>query len=356
MSDPKPTIKTKVLIISDTHGIEPPTNLPDLSLSVAMSKVNLNGHPLPPKPPYHPPLPSADVAIHCGDLTKRSTIDEYRAAMRLLLSIDAPIRIAIAGNHDLALDPNYYKDHGKKYMHRRVDKRDWYAKHVKTQDDVFAIINESQTKGVYYIKEGVHDFTLKNGAKLRIYASPWTPIFGGWAFQYDRGKHRFDIPADVDFAVTHGPPHGLLDLAWDGSRAGCPNLLQAIYKSKPRVHCYGHIHEGWGAYLGEWKELSQKEPPTYLSIFDQDKSRVLEDIEKLRVTSADNTSTKEEKKARYSKYSEAGSCEVDVSPEGDVPVEKGKRTLFVNAAVLDARYKISNFPWIVNIDLAAADK
>ena len=277
--------------------------------------------------------------------------------MRLLLTLDAPIKIVIAGNHDLALDINYSKDHSKskEIKHRSLDKRDWYKKNIRTHDDVLAIINGSESKGVYYIQEGVHDFTLKNGAKLRLYASPWTPTFGDWAFQYDHGKHHFEIPDDIDFVVTHGPPHGLLDLAWDGSLAGCPDLLQAIYESKPRVHCYGHIHEGWGAYLGEWRE-PDKEPLTYLSVFDQNKSQVLETIDTLRVTSADNMTTKDEKEARYSKYSEAGCCSVDANPDGDVPIEKGKQTLFVNAAILDPRYKISNFPWIVDIDLPIADK
>ena len=45
-------------------------------------------------------LPKADVAIHCGDLTDGSLLEEFRGAIRLLRDIDAPLKLVIAGNHD----------------------------------------------------------------------------------------------------------------------------------------------------------------------------------------------------------------------------------------------------------------
>ena len=46
----------------------------------------------------------ADVAIHCGDLTAESNIDEYRASVQFLWALNAPLKLVIAGNHDFTLD------------------------------------------------------------------------------------------------------------------------------------------------------------------------------------------------------------------------------------------------------------
>jgi predicted MPP superfamily phosphohydrolase len=73
-----PNIKTRFLIISDTHGME--------------------------FSPEDKPLKCADVAIHCGDLTDGSKLDEFRTAIRLLKDIDAPLKLIIAGNHDFTMD------------------------------------------------------------------------------------------------------------------------------------------------------------------------------------------------------------------------------------------------------------
>ena len=71
-------IKTRLLILSDTHGM------------------NFS--------PANQPLQRADVAIHCGDLTDGSKLEEFRAAIRLLKGTDAPLKLAIAGNHDFTMD------------------------------------------------------------------------------------------------------------------------------------------------------------------------------------------------------------------------------------------------------------
>ena len=79
-----PSIKTRFLIISDTHGME--------------------------FSPEEKPLKRADVAIHCGDLTDGSTLDEFRTTIRLLKDIDAPLKLVIAGNHDFTMDiPTFEK-------------------------------------------------------------------------------------------------------------------------------------------------------------------------------------------------------------------------------------------------------
>ena len=56
------------------------------------------------------------------------------------------------------------------------------------------------------------------------------------------------IPEGTDVVLTHGPPLGHGDLCKSGLRAGCLDLLDELQsRVKPKFHCFGHIHEGFGA-------------------------------------------------------------------------------------------------------------
>ena len=46
---------------------------------------------------------------------------------------------------------------------------------------------------------------------------------------------------------------GRLDFA-GGKHLGCPHLMRAIARARPRLHCFGHIHEGAGAQFLDWYE------------------------------------------------------------------------------------------------------
>lgn len=54
--------------------------------------------------------PEADVAVHCGGLTKESKIDETRQAVQLLQNLKAPLKLVVAGNHDFTLDIPAFKE------------------------------------------------------------------------------------------------------------------------------------------------------------------------------------------------------------------------------------------------------
>ena len=85
---------------------------------------------------------------------------------------------------------------------------------------------------------------------LRIYGSPWQPRFFNWAFNLDRGEplRRIweRIPQGIDILLTHGPPHGILDVTVRGLRVGCEELAAALPRVRPRLHVFGHIHESYG--------------------------------------------------------------------------------------------------------------
>ena len=82
---------------------------------------------------------------------------------------------------------------------------------------------------------------------IRFWGSPITPEFCNWAFMReprDIGRHWDAIPDDTDVLITHGPPHGILDQCPDS--VGCEQLLEAVKRVGPKVHAFGHIHEGHG--------------------------------------------------------------------------------------------------------------
>lgn len=149
---PKSHIKTRFLIISDTHSSDPKQN--------AQTDA-----------PFRPPLPKADVLLHCGDLTMVGLLDEYERTLDMLESIDADLKLVIAGNHDISLDETYYNRKGA-YMQGKRHEADMPRKAREMWTGPRA-----QKAGVTYLDEGTHIFILKNGARLGVYASPYQPEF-----------------------------------------------------------------------------------------------------------------------------------------------------------------------------------
>lgn len=80
--------------------------------------------------------------------------------------------------------------------------------------------------------------------KLVVYGAADLPVCGGDdnAFQYQPDRHPWKgrVPMDTDVLVTHTPPKFHRDLA-----LGCPGLLEEVWRVKPKLHVFGHIH--WGA-------------------------------------------------------------------------------------------------------------
>uniref|UniRef100_A0A3B3ZJ90 Uncharacterized protein n=1 Tax=Periophthalmus magnuspinnatus TaxID=409849 RepID=A0A3B3ZJ90_9GOBI len=87
---------------------------------------------------------------------------------------------------------------------------------------------------------------------FRIYGSPWQPWYYGWGFNLPRGQALLDkwnqIPDSTDILVTHCPPLGFLDwVPKKMQRVGCMELLNTVQRRvQPKLHVFGHIHEGYG--------------------------------------------------------------------------------------------------------------
>jgi predicted phosphohydrolase len=160
------------------------------------------------------PIPPGDVLVHAGDLSFVGSEDQLRAEADWLRSLPHPFKVVVAGNHDFGFEVD--PERARPLMH-----------------------------GLVYLQDAE---TTIGG--LRFYGSPWQPRFMDWAFNLDRGpaiRAKWDlVPAGVDVLVTHGPPAGHGDRTLGGTAVGCADLLDAVRRIRPRLHVFGHIHEGYG--------------------------------------------------------------------------------------------------------------
>eukprot|EP00980_Cylindrotheca_fusiformis_P013875 scaffold3598_cov115-Cylindrotheca_fusiformis.AAC.11 len=176
-------------------------------------------------------LPPGDILIHGGDFTKCGEIGSIRDLGAYFQESGFAEVVCIAGNHDLPLHPGFYKEQWKRFHATPVDMNK--AQHALT--------------GCTYLNDS--SYTTKHG--LEVYGSPWSPFFFDWAFNLYRGRDIREkwelIPDSSDILITHGPPLGRGDFTSSHIRAGCYDLLVEVQQRvKPRVHIFGHIHEGAG--------------------------------------------------------------------------------------------------------------
>lgn len=170
-------------------------------------------------------LEPADVLLLAGDLTEGSWAD-FRRMLDFLSKLDYEHKVVIGGNHD------EWFEHG---VAQKV------LKHQFSEAGVTYLFHEPMTLTV-------------NGHVVKLFGSPYVPRFSNMAFERDEmvlERLYSDIPDRLDLLVTHGPPLGVLDQNHMGKKCGSSALAKAVADKKPKVHVFGHIHEGYGALLGE---------------------------------------------------------------------------------------------------------
>jgi hypothetical protein len=196
----------------------------------------------------------------------------------MLKAIDAPVKLVIAGNHDFTLDDKAFSK-TRQEISSNIDESALKCTYGDL-GEAKALFDTEETRaaGTMFLDEGTHRIPLANGALMTVYASPYTPSkSSGWGYQYDpsQGEHDWTIDSTVDLAMTHSPPRGIFDYTGSKTRVGSPGLFAAIAKAKPKVHCFGHIHESWGAKLVKWRpELSDE--PSHFTDVDNDGSELIE--------------------------------------------------------------------------------
>ncbi|KAF2738470.1 hypothetical protein EJ04DRAFT_560766 [Polyplosphaeria fusca] len=117
-----------------------------------------------------------------------------------MAKIPAELRLIIAGNHEISLDRKYYLNEGGV---------------------------EATYKNCLSLVQGPESLATQSGITFLEEAST--------------------IPENIDIVMTHGPPKYILDTTPDDRSAGCEHLRIAIERTHPRLHCFGHVHCGYGA-------------------------------------------------------------------------------------------------------------
>ena len=159
-----------------------------------------------------------DVLIHCGDSTNSRNIiynqSEFDDFIDWYIKVPVDNKVLIAGNHCTWATKKYNIDY------------------IKEKTNINYLCHEAKV---------IND--------LLIFGSPYTPLFRDWNFMMNRSKlSRYweAIPENLDILVTHGPPKGVLDVAKKSTNeieyCGDNALLKMVKKVKPKIHCFGHIH------------------------------------------------------------------------------------------------------------------
>jgi len=176
---------TRLVLISDTHDLQDQVEVPD-----------------------------GDILIHAGDLTMRGALKDLVPINNYFAALPHEHKLVIAGNHDFCFES--YNEVARKLL-----------------SSVTYLQDESVTV------EGIE-----------FYGSPWQPRFEDWAFNADRGPEIAavwaQIPSATQVLITHGPPVGIRDVLQSGAGVGCLDLLRRVRSVKPKLHVFGHIHEGYG--------------------------------------------------------------------------------------------------------------
>lgn len=195
---------------------------------------------------FQPELEGGDLLIVAGDLTGRDEVSEYHSFIDWIGQQKYEKKVLIAGNHDNLLS----------------------AHSVALKNSVLQYLCDSGTEFHYYpaLQKGMPDGTTYVRKKFKIWGSPWTLWFEGinplcTAFTVKTEAELAEkwalIPDDIDILVTHSPPFGILDEVHrysskrrcaEHAHVGSISLEHELKRIKPKLHVFGHIHEGYGMY------------------------------------------------------------------------------------------------------------
>jgi len=174
-------------------------------------------------------VPDGDLLIHAGDMAEDGTAAEIQDQIDWLKTFPHRHKVVICGNHDGYLDERCRR---KEDANRKIDWGD-----------------------IHYLEHSAVTLTFPshNDRSLRIYGAPQIPKCGGseFAFQYQRHEDAWTgtIPQDIDILITHTPPKYHLDLP---TALGCQFLLREVWKIRPTLHVFGHVHAGYGSERVFW--------------------------------------------------------------------------------------------------------
>jgi len=164
---------------------------------------------------------NVDIVIFSGDCSNPrdpyTNEPEVRNFLTWFAALPIKHKIFVAGNHDTSIEK------------KLITKIDFVARNIIYLENDYCFVDD-----------------------LKIFGTPYTPSFGmGWAFNKARNKMHDKIWShvedDTDIIISHGPPKYILDLSTDMSHnlefCGCSSFFKLCKKLKPKLVCFGHIHD-----------------------------------------------------------------------------------------------------------------
>jgi len=170
---------------------------------------------------YKPIIDVCDILIITGNLTARDSYKEYEMFDEWLKKQKADLKIVIGGNHDNLLENKTYKIKNGHYL---------------------------ENEGIEY--KGFKFFGIPYSLSFSEINPKCTAFCGNEKYM----KEKSDlIPEDIDILISHSPPFGILDEIekQDGSmlHVGSTSLRDAIFRIKPKLVIFSHIHENGGKMI-----------------------------------------------------------------------------------------------------------
>ncbi|KAI0132029.1 Metallo-dependent phosphatase-like protein [Xylariales sp. AK1849] len=171
-------------------------------------------------------VPDGDLLIHAGDLTNSGTTHDIQKQLDWLVSLPHAHKVVIAGNHD-----------------------SWFDRMSRKEADV--ILNKGpELKGIHYLQNTSITLSFAERRRLTIFGFANIPKCGGDdnAFQYLRREHPWSgrIPMGTD-VLRHHLDNGL----------GCDGLLEDVWRVRPKLHIFGHVHVGRGRQAVFWDDCQR---------------------------------------------------------------------------------------------------
>lgn len=177
---------------------------------------------------YRPNLPPCDLLVHAGDICADGGREDWLSQLDWLAQAPAKWIVLVPGNHD------------------------WI-----TQVDPLWSAVEATKRGIRLL--------LGGWTKIEdtiVYGAPWCVPFHDWAHGVSDGSRSIlwtlarsqNPPPDI--LVTHSPPYGRGDSV-HGQNVGCFYIRETAELWQPKLHLFGHIHEGAGSDpFGRWHNVS----------------------------------------------------------------------------------------------------
>lgn len=153
-------------------------------------------------------LPLADVLAHSGDFTENGTQEEAIAFLEWFIELPHSHKILVAGNHDTCM----------------------------------------RGESIEGLPENCHYLDCSS---IKI---DGITFYGVPLFMQDIEENLLDqkyseIPNGTNVLITHQPPMGIMD-GGEADGFGNAALMYRVLELRPRIHLFGHAHQGSGIQAG----------------------------------------------------------------------------------------------------------